>query len=155
MENDELLQFQKVLVCCCRLFTKSCLTLCDPMSCSMWSFPVLNHLPELAQTHVRWVSDAIQLSHPLPPPSPILNLCLGFTPLIYILSWWFPEPLVSPREIELVGWSQDDLLPGSCCSVCRNAEPLTGATGLEIMSGLPTSCECEVPVIHSGILSSK
>ena len=38
--------------------------------------PVLHHLPECAQTHVRWVSDAIQPSHPLsPPPSPAFNLC--------------------------------------------------------------------------------
>ena len=39
----------------------------------MPGFPVLHHLPELAQTHVRWVSDAIQPSHPLPPPSPALS----------------------------------------------------------------------------------
>ena len=34
------------------------------------SFPVLHHLPELAQTHVHGVSDAIQPSHPLSSPSP-------------------------------------------------------------------------------------
>ena len=33
-------------------------------------FSVLHHLLELAQTHVHWVSDAIQSSHPLPSPSP-------------------------------------------------------------------------------------
>ena len=33
-------------------------------------FPVLHHLPEPAQTHVHWVSDAIQPSHPLLSPSP-------------------------------------------------------------------------------------
>ena len=37
-------------------------------------FLVLYHLLELAQTHVRWVSDAIQPSHPLSSPSPALNL---------------------------------------------------------------------------------
>ena len=38
-------------------------------------FPVLHYFPEFAQTHVHWVSDAIQLSHPLLPPSPpALNL---------------------------------------------------------------------------------
>ena len=37
--------------------------------------PVHHHLPELAQTHVHWVSDAIQPSHPLSPPSlPAFNL---------------------------------------------------------------------------------
>ena len=35
------------------------------MDCSMPGFPVLNHLPELAQTHIHWVSDAIQSFHPL------------------------------------------------------------------------------------------
>ena len=49
---------------------QSCLTLCDPMGCSTPDFPVHNQLPELAQTHVHWVSDAIQPSHPLSPPSP-------------------------------------------------------------------------------------
>ena len=45
--------------------TKFCPTLCDPMDCNTPGFPVLHHLPELAQTHVHWVSDAIQPSHPL------------------------------------------------------------------------------------------
>ena len=50
--------------------TQLCLTLCDPMNCSMPGFPVLHHPPELAQTHVHWISDAIQPSHPLLSPSP-------------------------------------------------------------------------------------
>ena len=37
-------------------------------------FPVLHHLPECAQTHVHWVSDAIQPSHPLSSPSHAFNL---------------------------------------------------------------------------------
>ena len=43
--------------------SKPCPTLCDPRDCSTPGFPVLHHLPELAQTHVHWVSDAIQPSH--------------------------------------------------------------------------------------------
>ena len=39
--------------------TQSCLTLCDPMDCSMPGFPVPHQLPELAQTHVHRVGDAI------------------------------------------------------------------------------------------------
>ena len=50
--------------------TQSCLTLYDPMDCSMPSFPVHHQLPELAQTHVHRVSDPIQPSHPLSSPSP-------------------------------------------------------------------------------------
>ena len=44
---------------------QSCLTLCDPLNCSTPGLPVHHQLPELAQTHVHWVGDAIQPSHPL------------------------------------------------------------------------------------------
>ena len=47
-----------------------CLTLCNPMDCSMPGFPVSRQLPELAQTQVHKVGDAIQSSHPLLSPSP-------------------------------------------------------------------------------------
>ena len=47
-----------------------CLTLCNPMDCSTPGFPVHHQLPELAQTHVPHVSDAIQPSHPLLSASP-------------------------------------------------------------------------------------
>ena len=50
--------------------TQLCLTLCDPMDCSMPGFPVHHQLPELAQTLVHWVGDAIQPSHPLSSISP-------------------------------------------------------------------------------------
>ena len=45
-------------------------TLCNPMDCSTPGFPVHHQLPELAQTPVHEVSDAIQPSHPLSSPSP-------------------------------------------------------------------------------------
>ena len=55
--------------------TQSCPTLCDPMNRSMPGLPVHHQLPESTQTHVHWVGDAIQPSHPLPSPSPpALNL---------------------------------------------------------------------------------
>ena len=50
--------------------TQWCLTLCNPMDCSMPGFLVHHQLPEFTQTHVHWVSDSIQLSHPLLSPSP-------------------------------------------------------------------------------------
>ena len=40
------------------------------MDCSTPGLPVQHQLPELAQTHVHWVSDAIQPSHCLSSPSP-------------------------------------------------------------------------------------
>ena len=52
--------------CCCSV-TKSYLILCNPMNSRLL---VLHYLPEFSQIHVHWVSDTIQPSHPLPPPSP-------------------------------------------------------------------------------------
>ena len=49
---------------------QSCLTLCDPMDCSIPGFPVHHQLLEPTQTHVYRVSDAIQLFHPLSSSSP-------------------------------------------------------------------------------------
>ena len=46
-----------------------CSTICDPMDCTTPGFPVHHQLLELAQTHVHWFDDAIQLSHPLQSPS--------------------------------------------------------------------------------------
>ena len=54
---------------------KLCLTLCKPRNCSTPGFPVLYYLPEFVQIPVRWISDAIQSSHPLLPASPsVLSL---------------------------------------------------------------------------------
>ena len=50
--------------------TRSCPALCNPVDCSTLGFPVLHQLPELTQTHVHGVGDAIQPSHPLSSPSP-------------------------------------------------------------------------------------
>ena len=50
--------------------TQLCPTLWHPMDCSTPGFPVHHQLLELTQTHVHWVGDAIQPSHPLSSPSP-------------------------------------------------------------------------------------
>ena len=50
--------------------TQSCPTLCYPMNYSMPGLPVHSQLLELTQTHLHWVGDAIQPSHPLSSPSP-------------------------------------------------------------------------------------
>ena len=49
---------------------QSCSTLCHPMNHSTPGLPVYHQLAEFTQTHVHWVGDAIQPSHPLSPPSP-------------------------------------------------------------------------------------
>ena len=53
---------------------QSYLALCDPMDRSMPGFPVHHQLPDLTQTHVHRVRDAIEPSHPLSSPSPTFNL---------------------------------------------------------------------------------
>ena len=62
------------LLVCCSSAAQSCLTLCDPMDCSMPGFSVLSHLPVFAQIHVHWIGDAIQPFHPLSPHSSAFNL---------------------------------------------------------------------------------
>ena len=51
-------------------FSRSVVSLCDPMNCRTSGLPVHHQLPEFTQTHVQRVSDAIQPSHPLSSPSP-------------------------------------------------------------------------------------
>ena len=64
---------ERKTLCC--LFAQSWPTLCNPTNYTTLGFPVLHYLPEFAQTHVHWVSDVIQPSHPLLPSSPpALNL---------------------------------------------------------------------------------
>ena len=61
------------ILCYCNQFssvTQSCPTLCDPMNCSTPGLPVHHQLLEFTQTHVHWVKDVIQPSHPLSSPSP-------------------------------------------------------------------------------------
>ena len=58
--------FHKVGICYCSV-AKSCPTLCDLMDCSTPGFPVFYYLPQSAQTHVHWVDDSTQPSHPLSP----------------------------------------------------------------------------------------
>ena len=58
----KLVQFSPVAQLCSSLF--------DPMNHSTPGLPVHHHLPKFTQTHVHWVRDAIQPSHPLSSPSP-------------------------------------------------------------------------------------
>ena len=83
--EDELM----VASCCCCSITQSCPTLCDPMDCRTPGFPVLHHLPELDQTHVHWVGDAIQPSHPLLIVP--FSSCLQSLPASgsFLMSWLF------------------------------------------------------------------
>jgi len=63
-------QIRSVAQLCPTLCDPMCATFCDPMDCSIPGFPVYHQLPEIAQSHVHWVSNAIQPFHLLLSPSP-------------------------------------------------------------------------------------
>ena len=73
-------------LCCCSV-TQSCPTHWDPVDCSTPAFPVLHCLLEFAQTHVHWINDAIQPSHPVIP----FSSCLQTFPASgsFPMSWLF------------------------------------------------------------------
>ena len=83
---------------------QSCLTLCSPMDCSTPGFPALHNLPESAQTHVCWISDAIQLSHRLSSPSPAFNLSQHWgvfqwvSSLLQVAKYWSFSFSLSPSN---------------------------------------------------------
>ena len=70
----------------------------------MPGFPVFHYLPEFAQTHVYWVSDAIQPSHPLSPPSLALRYSF-FKIFIYLATSYFSSSI---RDLHCIMW-------GHCC----------------------------------------
>ena len=70
---------------------QSCPTLCDPLACSTPGLPVHHQLPELTQTHVHRVGDAIQPSHPLssssPPPSTFPSIRVFSNESLLLIRW--------------------------------------------------------------------
>ena len=94
-----------IVWCFCSSVTQSCPTLCDPMDCSMPDFPVLHHLPEIAQTQVHWFDDAIQPAHPVIPFSSCLQSfpALGSFPMsqLFTIKWpkyWSFSFSISPSN---------------------------------------------------------
>ena len=88
--------------------TQSCLSLCNPMDCSMPGLSVHHHLPELAQTQVHQVGDAIQPSHPLLLPSPpAFSSCLQPSPASepFLISHFFAS------DGQRIGVSASSVLP--------------------------------------------
>ena len=84
---------------------QSCPTFCDPKDCSTLGFPVHHQCPELTQTHVHSVGDAIQPSHPLSSPSPppsifpsIKVFFNGSVLLIRLPKYWSSSFSISPSN---------------------------------------------------------
>ena len=95
----------KPMPCCCSSVTKSCPALCDPMNCQLTRLPIFLHLLEFVQTHVHWVGNAIQPSHPLLSLSPpVFNLPQhqGLFQWVSSLHQVAKEDLALPMNIE--GW---------------------------------------------------
>ena len=116
--------------------TQSCLTLCNPMNCSTQGLPVHHQLLEFTQTHVHWVGDAIQPSHPLLspfPPAPQSLLAAGSFPMSRVFSlhmrwpkYWSFSFSISPSNEHpgLISFRMDwlDLLevPGTLKSLLQH-----------------------------------
>ena len=97
--------------CYCSV-AQSCPTLCNPMDCSTPGFPVHHHLPELAQTHVHWVSDTIQPSVVLLLPSILPSIRVFSNEWALLIRWpkyWsFNFASVLPMNIQdwfPLGWT--------------------------------------------------
>ena len=92
---------------------QSCLTLCNPMNCSIPGLPVHHQLPEFTKTHIHRVSDAIQPSHPLVPFSscPQSLPASESLPMSQVFSWGGQSTGVSalasclPKNTQ--GWSSE------------------------------------------------
>ena len=89
------------------------------MDCSMPGFPVLHYLPEFAETHVHWVGDTIQQSHPLlspsPPPSIFSRIRVFYSELALHIRWpkyWsFSFSISSSNEYSgLISFRVDSLI---------------------------------------------
>ena len=109
-----------------------CPTLWDPMDCSTPGFPVHHQLSELTQTHVHWISDVIQPSHPLSSNHLIICCLLLFLPSIFPsirvfssksvlhIRWteyWSFSFSISPSDqwIFRTDFLQDGLVGSPCC----------------------------------------
>ena len=97
------------------LVAQSCPTLCDPMNRSTPGLPAHHHLPEITQTHIHRVGDAIQPSHPVScpvPPAPNPSLHQSFFPMSQLFTWGGQSTGVSalasflPKNTQ--GWSSSE-----------------------------------------------
>ena len=111
--------------------TQSSSSLCDLIDCSTPDFPVLHHLPELAQTHAHTVDDAIQPLTLCPPlfllPSIFLSIrVFSYESVLHISSVQFSCSVMSNSLTPLETQHARTLCPSSTpgvhpnpCSLCR------------------------------------
>jgi len=121
---------------------QSCLTLCDPMNCSTPGLPVHHQLPEFTQTHVHWVGDAIQPSHPLwsllllPPIPPSIRVFSNESTLCmrWPKYWSFSFSIIPSKEIPgLISFRMDWLDPLAVQGTLKSISTTAGQNPLEEM----------------------
>ena len=145
--------------------TQSYLTLCDPMDCTTPGLPVHHQLPEFTQTHVHWVSDAIQPSHPLLlPPSIFTSIRVFSNESVLHISWpkyWSFNFSISPSneysgltstrivwfDLLSVQGTLKSLLPLNCCTEMTQRDGMGREVGGKLRMGntcksTADSCQC-------------
>ena len=141
-------------------FAQSCLTLCHPMDCSTPGFCVHHQLPELAQTHVHQVGDAIQQSYPTISSSVIpFSFCRHFPQHQGLFQWVSSSHQVAKvLEFQLqqqsLQWTPrtdllEDGLVGSPCSP-RDSQESSPTPQFKSINSLALSllCGSTVTSIH-------
>ena len=98
--------------CCCSVI-QLCLTLCDPVDCSTPGLPVHHQLPEFAQTHVHWVSNAILVSHPPSSHPSISSSVIPFSSCLqsFLASGPFPMSQLFASGDQSIGASASASVP--------------------------------------------
>ena len=111
--KEEHIKTETCRSCCCSAF-KLCMTLCNPKNCSTSGLHVLRGHPEFTQTHVHWLSDAIQPSYHLCPllllPSIIPSISVFSNDLPFCISWpnyWSFSISPSSEYLELIFFKID------------------------------------------------
>ena len=147
--------------CCGCLVNKLCLTLCNPMDCSMPGFPVLHYLPEFPQTHVHWFYDAILPSHPMTQLFASRGRSIGASASASALPMnihgWFPLGLIG-----LISLLSEGLSRIFSSNTVRKHQFFRAPLPLWSNSGMPTlllfsiiilRCIRVVPCIHGSVFS--
>ena len=118
-----------------------CPTLCDPVNCSTPGLPVHPQLPELPQTHVHGVSDAIQPSHPLSspillPPSIFPSIRVFSNESVLQIRWpeyWSFNFSINPSNPHLEGTVNESTAKEQRLSLCPLRVPPAGSWGFQMV----------------------
>ena len=118
------------------LVTQLCPTLCDPMDCSMPGFPVLHYLPEFAQIHVHWVTDAGMGVGVAYKQQTLVFTVLRVGSQIRVPAWSSsgagPLPVCGPLAFSTITWWEAESFRSSPHSL-KGANPMTSSNLLLLL----------------------